>query len=597
MPSNIRAALELGNHYAANKQWHNAGDTFKNALLELYGRVRPDAQLPPLDGLEEALTAMAGGAVAMDKAPPALKELRDAQAQAHPGLGLESAPFMSAFRVTRVRHWTIVYHDQQEISAGNIAITLPAGAPVALVLDIVSVDVMSNGPRSVPLSAATSAQIAYALSHLACAGVAIAIQLYTTGGVLISDGVPAILKEAEHYRQALLLQPDSPWALSHYGETYRNIANGWPPSVKHMTVPDSRVEDYIRALLYFEEAIQRNPRDFWAHAHLGAAVVNVRAFTGVTHDIPPLQGLLERWFPKVEAGKRDAALLDKAWASLSEAQRLRGDFYPWAQLYAADVLLLQSVTLKDPAHATEAARLGLVMTLDAMFLEPEMAAELFEPAELYDNAYYQVGLLALWNGDHRLAWKYVCFGLSRTFKFHFIPGLQSFLGYQLLANIAAANIESRTNDAPAGEERAPSPIDGYLVGDPSRAPHPLPALIDRPDDLLQLISGVFGNVCVPMVDPYLDPGVALDTNISVSLMQVCFVLVNFRSILATVGAAATLAGELSNEMTAYIDRILARVGLRMEDPSSYPHHRADLAAQVFTGKGSYRMAGMLKVAQ
>lgn len=597
MASNIRATLELGNHYAANRQWHNASATFKRAFAELCSGVAPGEPLEPVAELEQALRALGDEAVAVDQAPAAIARLRELQLQAHPDLGLERARFISAFRVAPVDHWTIVHHDQREVRAGDVTIVLPM-APVALALEI-----RRDGLRSAPISAARAAQLSYALSHLAWADVTIAIQLYTVSKVLDRVGIPALQKEACRYHMALLLRPDSPWALSHLGETYRNIANGWPPGVVEMTTPDGRVRDYITALLYFEAAIRLNPRDFWAHAHLGAAIVNARAFTGATDGIATFQGLLERWFPDVAPDRRDEALLDKAWASLDEAQHLRGDFYPWAQLYAADVLIIQSVVFKDRAKAAEAGRLGMVMTLDAMYLQPQMAGDLFEPAELYDNAFYQVSLLSLWNGDFLLAWQYACFGMSRAFKFQFIPGLQCLLGYQLLVNIAAQNVCSPKGSGRPEVEAATSLLGRYRLGDTSLFPYPVPPLIDSKAGLIELIRGVFEHVAVPTVSTFLEREIALDTSISISLTQVIFILLNFQQVLRE-SSDDTAHGVLRGAMDDFIQAILGKLSTSSscaEDcvlalkghEDGYHHGTDDMCAQFHLGTLSHKMAGML----
>lgn len=589
--------LELGNYYAANKLWRPAADAFGSALALLDSKVGPGELLSPVPHLESALKAMCHTACDLSSrpAPPALLGLRDAQAKAHPELGVDRARYLSAFRDPRIPRWIVAYHQKwDDIGFPDHPIPHPSDDPVAFFLDTRELPL-----RSAPLSANVIAQLSYALSHRAWANVSIAIELYTVGKVLIADGCSAIHDAAGGYDRALLLRPSSSWALAHRGEAYRNMANSWPPSMEGITTPGNRVNDYVTALLYFRAAIRLDPDDFWAHAHLGATIVNVRAFAGRLDKqgkVPELDGLLENWLGGRSAEQQEHDFLKLAMECLNKAQQLRGNFYPWAQLYAANVLLIWSVMGKQSVQAQEAGTLGGVLTLDAIGLQPELAGNLFEPGELYDNPLYQFGLLYLWCKKYLPAWRYVCLGMSRNFKFRFLPGLDVFLGYQLLANVWDWQLVN-----PQCEQNDGMPFIDYMDYVPRELPVPVrPKPTACRDDLIYFIADVFMKVCRPMVDAYIE--YQSSTSIHVSLLQVCFTLVNLQQILNRAGGsgpAKQKAEEVRRDMRVCIETILQPVNLCFEpnlfDIIQYDQeHGVELLfTHVYSDGLSYQMAKTL----
>ncbi|MCA9709701.1 MAG: hypothetical protein KDK70_27935 [Myxococcales bacterium] len=622
MSSNVRNLVKLGDYYAANNQWSHAAQTYVLSLEQMYASLGRGQPMAPIPGLEDALRALHGSppvALSEQAAASALAKLRDGHRGAHGSAELEAASFVTAFQSPGTTHWTVVYHERQELLPFDFQGdhehesphgdgSVPTGHSTSFVLKI-----DDHGIESVLLPKAKAAQIAYGLAHVAQARVAEAFGLYSEHQILDSDGVPLMMDAASGYRWSLALNPDNAWALAHFGEVYRDIANSWPGNDTSLLLPNRRVEHYIVALLYYERAIQADPESSWAHAHLGGAIVNVRAFVGFAYHsgkCNPLQALLDAWFPGKDPQVQYDDLLARATDSLSIAQRLKGNFYPWAQVYYAGSLLIKAGASRNPADA-QLAQLAFVSVMDAYFLQPSLIAESFEPGELYVNSYFQVSLLYLWLERFSLAWAYAYMGMRRTFKFHFIPGLQDLMGLQLLVNVGAATSGVVTSEITEGEVAEGGEVAaGVFPHGPGDALSvngvSIPATpIGTEAELLEFIDATVQHVASPTVAPYLCRGIAINTNIRMGLLQAFFILYNFLSVMTLAdGDGPSSAGtnrikDLMEEILTklsgddkdgdYYQRYQRYIDDRLSPEARYSHHLNDMFTFMNTGRPGYNM--------
>jgi tetratricopeptide (TPR) repeat protein len=458
---------------------------------------------------------------------------------------------------------------------------------------------------SIRLSETVASQLAYALSHLGFAWVKVMTDLQTEKNILIRAGADAIKYEARLYNHALAIKPKHAWVLSHIGEMYRNIANGWPDSMNAMTSPMSRVKDYITAMFYFRKAIEYKEEyeedSFWAHAHLGAAIVNVRAFIlepSKDRPIPALAAMLEEWMPREDPTERDEKLLEKAIDHLSRAQEMRGYFYPWAQEYCADAKLLQvTVAGKDNNKDAFDAVFAAIEILEANLLQPELGPQTFEPGELYSNGFYQFSLVYSQKEDFPRAWELAHAGIERSFNFRFIPGLDVLFGYQILVNISDRYIKTLTG---SDTKVTAAAVDRSAENLSTPVPIP-PAPIDKPQELVKFINEVFDKVCTPCVTPFLKilsgDHSALSMSIKIGLVQVVYILWNFKEILKglsvkdpeSVKRVEHLIGEIEEALKIELDEGY------LQSNDTYHYHIHSIATHVNTHKPSFHIARGLKL--
>lgn len=522
MTSTIQQLLKLGKYYSQNQLWPQADATFGKALTQLCTSDCVEREF--LDGscwpdLRSALQEVEDSA--FDRLTCAehavLTRLQHALARIWQEHGVERARYMSILRAGDTQ--IIVFHDCQDIGFPELSTSIPTGDTTAFFVDV-------ERRRLEYISPKAAAQIAYVLSHRAWAQVCIAIQLYTIGRVLIDDGIKAICEATRGYDHALLLAPRSAWTMAHIGETYRIIANSWPPSVSDLAMPTRRTRNYILALLYFKEATRLDDDDFWAHAHFGATVVNARAFSGVRAVDPLFTQFMHAWFPDHESIHDGTPLLHEALKSLNRAQELQGNFYPWAQLYAADVLIfLCTGDVKSPV-AAQTGVLAMILSLDSFALQPELASNLSDPSALYTNPFFQISQLYFWHDCNSIAWQYAYMGLARAFKFCFIPKVEEIIGYQLLANIAQQALEARPVDAGLETRHINLALGKLPVACLSVPPQPF----EHTWQLVEFVENVIMNKCRVTVGEFVPQ--SANPNVQLGLMQVCFILDNFADILA-----------------------------------------------------------------
>ncbi|MEM9457847.1 MAG: hypothetical protein AAGF11_26950 [Myxococcota bacterium] len=567
----IKKGLELGTHFARNKQWNNATSTYIEAIDLMFDHhlSRQTDVLDPIPQLADILAQNCGKLIVFskDELHPLCK-LRDALANTV-GEPIEGDTMCAQVASNRNR-WVLAYtYHQQAPSEGIIA----SGKSRSFVLEL------GDEMASIALTKTHAAQMSYAFAHYGLARVNSITNLYFQHQILISNGAHSILDAASHYHVALALSPDNPWAMAHLAEVYRNLANAWPASEASFYQSDPRVEYYCTAFRLYRRALKLKPNYPWAHAHFGAAVVNARVLIGA--DVDETSWLDE---------DRDKLLRD-ALDSLTQAQEISGNFYPWAQAYYAWALMLDGLNQRqsqhDPAQAPnrsyefqDGALLSMLNLADAYFLQPEIMLNAFEPGELYDNAFLQFGLCFLWLHEFNRAWDYVRRGMRRLFKFHFIPGLQALMGFELLVQISAKLIATKQ------EPKLVAPHSTKVMGIsiPGKP-------INQPKELGQFINQIVDQCCCATIDPFLNKEIELNSNIAIGMWQTYFILLEFSSILKDF--------DLDNsEITALMKRIVHRLKPSGDSAqwvfSPERLRNSDRLAMLVSGTPSHRIARQIR---
>lgn len=614
----VRKCSDLGDHYMSNQQWNNAVTMYERALVTLEAILEPGAPLPSitpahlerLAGLRGVSFDVQGLAAPGDDhdARQALAQIRSAQMTLEADLGDARVwKNIGLLRSPSGNSWFFSLYQSKDLTCGSTTITVPAGLSITWCCRI-----LGDRVTCTRLTGARARQLSFLLAHLASARVTATMKLYYQAQILISSGIPAIMAQAHLYEHALQIHPENAWALAHFGEVFRDIANGWPGSVDHLSTPGARAADYTRAILYYQESLRIQPDSFWAHAHLGAAIVNVRGFAGFSGPgapihMPDLLALHERYFPDAAQpghppAAKDKELLDKGKEHLETAQRLLGQYYPWAEAYYAyTLMLLGALDEDDPDNARNVGVLSTVYLTDAFYLQSTLLSQALEPGELYVNGFFQMGIFSLWLRDYSTAWYYARLGMQRLFKFHFLVGLESLLGCQLLANIAALRLGDPA--ASSRETRAPGPLlsDAPLgVMSPQIAVPPAPFADSAA--LVAFLTQTFDVGCKGVTATWLDHAFPLSTSITVGLLQVVFVLDNFSVILQDLGLAGDSAvSALSGSMEELKTTILGRLSMTMPRPPSqsfeikdaYHHHLGNLFSQFNSAKPTYSLASAL----
>jgi tetratricopeptide (TPR) repeat protein len=125
------------------------------------------------------------------------------------------------------------------------------------------------------------------------------------------------------------------WALAHRGETLRVHANVWRSW--------NKPQRYDQAVKCFNRAVALNPRDAWAHAHLGAAICNARAWVR-----------LEKGKDNYDLKEERQEHYDIAMGHLDRALELKKQNYPWCLAYKG-VIYLQLEAETEALYAFLAA--------------------------------------------------------------------------------------------------------------------------------------------------------------------------------------------------------------------------------------------------
>lgn len=635
------AALEVGNNYAKNKQWPNAAAAYTAALELQYASLLAPAsdsialEKPTQDALMWVYRcAMKEGPISKcdlgstnDSEPgrthrERLCALRQTLADLfYPQEDSEQrAALLRSNDITAIphigtspRHWTVIYHsvrtndyEYEDIADHMIGVKvnyIDSSAPTfAFALKLRS----PEEADAVEIDDAHRARLAYIWAHLADASSYTTMGLYRVSTVVITESLAAMFQRAYAFQVALAIQPDYRWALAHLGDFYRNVANGWgqPEPV--------RFDFYAKAIDYLLTSIGELGRgsesgkeppplaasSAWAIAHLGAAIVNARAFTGVgpcaaenkpdsSNKFDVLEQLAMQWKlsgkPKGGGpGSTSLWLMKKARDYLVDAQVLQGFFYPWAQNYQGDALLL--ITMLDQyAPNKPLAQLSSAQLLHSFVLQPELATQLFEPGQLFRNPNFEFGVLYFSTKKYSLSWQNTWVGMQYLFKFDFVSGVQALLGTTIMAMASAGHMREETGAA----ESYPLLGEGGFLrmhANPGR-PHTRfdlpPDIIGTKAGLATFIEDVFVTFGKPTVTPLLllpdDPqDDAWTTKIRVGMTATQEVFFVFANLLQLTGGSQVVIDELY----CFIDAIGDRLGTGERYPSASAVSREDAELMV-----------------
>lgn len=576
--------VRIADYYLGNKQFENAARAYESAVGCLY-ESSDMTDLRALDGVS-SLSAEASGMDGTHRAVAGLQSsVHDALVSAYGREILEGLDHFVGFKCPGTEHWVVSYHARKQVVLDDLSV--PSGRPRVFALLSTK-----TGVAAWPMPDVNRAQLSYLLAHISWARVDEATRLYMQHQILSDSGVPALLVAAQFLHCALALRPHNAWAHARLGETYRRIANGWPGYGDSLFDPESRVRNYVVALLHYQEAISLAPDApgaFWVHAHLGAAVVNVRAFAGVVHKpaSPALDALLAAWFPGSKPDEAYHQFTLKGQASLVEGQRRAGNYYPWAEVYYSGTLFFEGLGAKEDELAEEMFSFAWLNLAQALHLQPSIAKYEMEPGELYVNAFLQIAQLQFWLRDFFRAWVVTRSGMARLFKFDFLPGVQALQGFQLLINIS---VEMQMSGRPA----APPPrriLDllnsevgrDFSVGGVWIAESPI---ADR-QALVDFVEEVMVKIGEPTIAPVMPSDIILDSGIRMSLLQAYFVFINFKRILDDWGGN-------TDSVSKCIHEIEAKLGLKATGAAySAKENKEDSIGEHLTGKPSYRRCSRL----
>ena len=469
--------------------------------------------------------------------------------------------------------WAIVFHDQ-ESTVYNVGqsqvepskVYFPRAPSFALILDLAD-----GKPTFRLLSDRVANQMSHLWAHLAQATVKVTMSQYYVSQILTKYGARAIKEQAYFYWRALLLRPNNAWALAHLGEVFRELANYWTADAGVLRPTEERLGNYVMALTCFKRAIELDPKYVWAHAHFGATIVNARAFAGWQTPDPYHELLarpewygnidrLEQWnakhrklepwsqkknrftrgtpqdwikrFPRHITQYYNDQLINDAIEALTQAQKLRGRFYPWAQDYYGGALLVKAVLSDDRSIRGQLGILSMLHTSTAVYLQPELLTSVFEPGQVYVNAFFEIGIISSYKQDYFRAWEFTWIGMKWSFKFSFLPGLEQLVGCLILVHIAEVwmglprrrrrRLASRSNMI---EES------GLMSMDIDPDFHIPPVPIETEPALINFISRAYNKLALPAVEPYVEDSIAVNTKIRVGLMTTAFILSVFICVL------------------------------------------------------------------
>lgn len=599
MTSIVRRKLKVGDRFASQQHYHVALSHYRSAYEDILSNPGDGVKLPAMD-LESVQKVLESGkckstAIAESQF---FADFRDAQARAH-GVGLDEFPRMFTYHTTSTNQWIVAYNQVETPAYGDLQITIPEGTTQAFVVTI-----GKDGVKSVALPPNKTRLLGYAMAHFAWALAQSTIAIYMNKDVLSDTSWPTILNNLEYFDCSLHLVPDNAWTWAHYADIYRTMGNAWlarmpnfqnrSASVAGLQPPTLRIEQYTRALIYFFQAVKLNPNESWALAHLGATLVNARGYAGATDDAPMLFAAIRALLAPdlVSDEQLEMRWLRLAFTSLDKAQEIADYYYPWAQLYQADsILLLSLFDGKEPSQLSHDALVeALLQTNFAYILQPKLAEGVFDPGQIYHNPLLQCALMELWRCHQRpdrLAFAWTCAkkGMARLFGNAFVPGVAAVTGYQLLANISSQRIalgSSENKGASAATFESPN------------APVPIgPTPIDNCEDLCDFIDNVFELVCKPTAEPFLSPDIAVNTTIKMSLVQVYLVLLNLRDLL--LATKITQASVVADKIGAYSMGLREKLGVTMDQATQFVHqdHLNNMLAMLGSGGPSYKMAKLL----
>ena len=598
--------VKLANHYASQNQWPNAALTYFGAFEMLRNRIGESEPIDDLaevdyDHLSDELERVDGRYVdlailAQDSSVARITRALQSRLSKQDADKLGGMKYMIAFNPLGTQHWIVVYNDkvssvlepsslEPQNDSGSQGDIVESVRDLRVNPEIADLDSESssflvwNNDGKVQVNTITrskAAQLAYILSHMAWVDVQVMVGLYMEHQILNKQGAPAIFAAARPYQWSLAVVPCDGWTLGHFGDVYRTVANGWPGNLQSLCLPDRRVADYVIALICYQRALDVDSESCWDNAHLGAAIVNVRGFVGFQYQpgsCPVLDQLMEQWFGDVDKEQRYNALIDKAAESLIRAQRLQGWFYPWAQMYYAYALLLKLLGGAPDDDLRTTATKSIVNVVDALYIDPTIVATSFEPGELYVNGPFQISLYYIWVREYGMAWAWARRGMVRLFKWHFLPGLDAVLGFQLMANAAVGLLLVGPPDLQSFEP----PETPYGVLELLGVSVPV-VPISTADECIAFIGDVVTRAIAKSLRLFLKHPEWLNTTLEISLVQYFFILTDFQNLLTSVAAKypslRTRTEDIINDFIkplkqATLDALLTRTNIRITIDPNY----------------------------
>lgn len=623
----IEYYVKLADHFERNGEFAHAAQAYENAV----GLLNPSDMSTPqrLDGVSSI------GVVKdkMDGKPRPVATLQssvhDALVSAYSPKILEGKDCFIGFQCPQNGCWVVSYFARKQLvledcwgATGQPRVFLLVSSKTGIVAYRVPDD--------------ARLQLSYLLAHIGWIRVEIASQLYQEHQILSGLGFPALRDAADLLLGAIVLRSTNAWAYARVGETYRRIANGWSgsgdssdpvkPKPKSKLMAESQMESYVFALLYYDEAISiagAAPGAFWVRVHLGAAIINVRAFANgaVPSRSSALGRLLIHWWPHLEEIKEDSEgnadkkffleafrlFTQKARDSLVEGLRGSGHCYPWATTYYGATFLFEAMDKdgKDTQGLYALCILGLLNVIDALRLQPSIIKDAFEPGKLYSSPFLEWGLLAFYCGQPDLAWLFTRSGMGRLFKSSFLPGLPELLGFQILITISGDSLKQsdETMPPPPTDYRWPSSYQSEFGLDLAVAGVQIPERRIREEGaLIKFIEGVMIHLAEPMIAPVMPEEICLNTSLEMSLLQVYLVFDNFGQIIEKLNNKDPKDLGSLNDLEKLISKCKEGIGKKLKFPDvfietkySIDEYRNDLLGMTMTGRPTYNMLHFLKI--
>ena len=263
MLADVRELLKQGNHFAADKQWEQAGQKFSFALDDLYGMFMPDVENmfygdgPAVyDKLEKEARDAKEKETHDPTSTPAnedlvlrfeggeVGELKDDLSEIHgferlkdvtDGFDHAAAFRYQCFYQKQVTPpiWTIAFYryEDEHKKYGGLPVQVIADSCVLILTRLtcywlkLPVTWSGDDPSVDEQLCGLLSRMAYAWAHRAEATTQQTKGLYTLNQILLAESIPALYIRMEDYFRSLLLDPTRAWTLAHYADVFRDMAN------------------------------------------------------------------------------------------------------------------------------------------------------------------------------------------------------------------------------------------------------------------------------------------------------------------------------------------------------------------------------------
>lgn len=610
MKSREDALRELDNHrntaehLLRNGQFINAAQEYEQAIVSLCETFDTvDCEWKRIGELscDEMRKALGGNPLSLDDL---VNPVNDMLISGYGQQICQDQSHFVGFECPGIQGWVACYQKRKRLW-DNFDLFVPEedSRPNVLILKVDKDDVVT----ALRITDLIRARVSYLLAHEGWSQVAGVIRLYYQHQIMSVCGAPAIQKFAQRLKWATDIQPRNSWAFARLGEVYRIIANAWPGHEDSLMVPESRVHDYVVALFYFDHAISLSrdaPGGFWVDAHLGAAILNIRAFASekTERSSESLRALRAAWFRDSAPDELFYLMTRKAKELLAKAQRSVGNYYPWAEDYYSATLLFEAIETKQEDEALNLVVSALLFFSDAVTLQHSLVRGTFEPGELYVNPFFQVGLLVysrLLSHAEQLVFKYqhswgwIRDGMQYLFDFQFLPGIQALQGFEILSEISFTMVKEP--DTAVYSDESVKWTSGKLVGRCSVAGVDIPETpITEGQSLACFILKVMLNIGRPTVAWVIPEEIRLNSNLEMSLVSALFVFNRFSEILADPQVDGDAASDAQELISKCKNDIRQKLGLRL-NLLSYDalDAKRNLAEAMLTGQPNHDMLSRL----